>query len=311
MSDAYKQALEGAVVFDQSDRGKIIVSGADAKSFLHNLSTNDIKSLKPGMGCEAFFATAQAKAVSFARIFCDNSSGSEYFWLDLEPGQASKLVKHLDRFIISEQVELKEVSAEYGLWHVAGPDADNILTKTGLHEQHATRPCDRLNVAGWDVICPRKESEQLREFLTQGGAIPADLEVFNVLRIEAGIPVYGIDIDENRFVVEVGRTKQAISYTKGCYLGQEPIVMARDRGHVNRMMMGLRICFDEPLLPGTEVAQAEMAVGAVTSSIVSPRFGSIALAYIRRGFQAPGTTLQWTMAGSAGTAEVTTLPFVT
>src|SRR5262249_35063588 len=104
MSDAYRQALESAVVFDQSDRGKIIVSGADARSFLHNLSTNDIRSLKPGTVCEAFFATAQAKAVSYARIFCDSSSGSESFWLDVEPGQASKLLKHLDGFIISEQV---------------------------------------------------------------------------------------------------------------------------------------------------------------------------------------------------------------
>ena len=310
MSDAYKQTLEGAVIFDHSDRGKIIVSGPDARSFLHNLSTNDIRSLKPGTGCETFFATAQAKAVSYARIFCDSSGGPDCFWLDVEPGQASKLVKHLDRFIISEQVELKEVSAEYGQWHVAGPDANNILTKTGLHEQHGTRPCDRLSVPGWDVLCSCKEREQLREFLSQAGAIPVDSEVFNVLRIEAGMPVYGIDIDENRFVVEAGRTKQAISYTKGCYLGQEPIVMARDRGHVNRMLMGLRICFDEPLPPRTKLARAEMEVGEVTSSVVSPRFGSIALAYIRRGNQAPGTELQWTLAGSVGTAEVVALPFV-
>ena len=311
MSNAYRQALEGAVVFDQSDRGKIIVSGTDARSFLHNLSTNDIKSLKPGTGCEAFFATAQAKAVSYARIFCGNAGGSESFWLDVEPGQAEKLVKHLDRFIISEQVELADVSAEFAQMHVAGPNAENALRAAGLLGQNETRRCDRLILPGWDVMCKQNDSESVRELLDRAGAMPAAEEEFNVLRIEAGMPIYGIDIDENRFVVEVGRTRQAISYTKGCYLGQEPIVMARDRGHVNRMLLGLKFRSHEPMPAGTKLTRDDKEVGEISSSVISPRFGGIALAYIRRGNQEPGTVLHWTIAGLEGTAEVAWLPFST
>src|SRR5262249_30626853 len=241
MSDAYQQAREHAVFFDLSDRGKIVVSGPDARTFLHNLSTNDIKNLRPGTGCEAFFATAQARAVAYALIFCEKADGQELFWLDVEPGLAEKLVKHLDRYIISEQVELADRSAEFGQWHVARPEVESILTAAALGTDIRLRPWDRLDVLGRDILCPRADNERVRQALSAAGAAHAGPDIFNVLRVEAGVPIYAIDIDDNRFVVEVGRTQQAISYTKGCFLGQEPIVMARDRGHVNRMLMGLRV----------------------------------------------------------------------
>ena len=309
MSDAYQQALTGAVVFDHSDQGKIIVAGPDARAFLHNLSTNDIKNMKPGTCCEAFFATAQAKAVAYARIFFDASDDKEFFWLDLEPGQNQKVFTHLDRYIVSEQVELSDVTEDYCQWHVAGPGAEKVLEKPAIPASGSTRRCQRLNLPGWDVLCRRGDSQQLLTLLTGNGAILAGPEVFNVLRIEAGMPVYGIDIDENRFVVEVGRIKQAISYTKGCYLGQEPIVMARDRGHVNRTLLGLRVRADETLPPGTKLTRDDKVVGEVTSSEISPRLGTIGLAYIRRGNQEPGTLLQWTTDSRVGTAVVESFPF--
>jgi folate-binding protein YgfZ len=309
MPDAYAHVLENAAVFDQSDRGKVLVSGADARTFLHNLSTNDIKNLKPGMGCEAFFATAQAKAVAYVRIFCDELNGAETFFIDLDPGLSQKVTAHLDRFIISEHVEFADITAEYEQWHVAGPNAETVVNNSGLSALNQTRRCDRLGVPGWDILCKTDACEQTSALLAESGATQAGPDVFNILRIEAGMPVYGVDIDENRFVVEVGRTKQAISYTKGCYLGQEPIVMARDRGHVNRTLLGLRVRAAEPPLPGTKLTRDGKEVGDVTSSVASPRFGTIALAYIRRGNQDPGTVLEWTIDGRTGAAEVASLPF--
>jgi folate-binding protein YgfZ len=144
----------------------------------------------------------------------------------------------------------------------------------------------------------------------QAGARPAGLEAYNVLRIEAGTPVYGPDIDESRLVMEVGRTAQAISYTKGCYLGQEPVVMARDRGHVNRTLMGLRLREREVVPHGTRLLRDDKEAGQVASSVFSPRLGTaIALAYVRRGHQEPGTIVEVETSAGRRTAEVVSLPF--
>src|SRR5262249_22831333 len=134
-----------------------------------------------------------------------------------------------------------------------------------------------LALPGYDIFSGCAYRTELIEALCNAGAASAESETYNILRIEAGVPVFGIDIDDNRFVVEIGRTKQAISYTKGCYLGQEPIVMARDRGHANRSLMGLRVRATEQLPAGTKLLRDGKEIGEVTSSVVSPRFGSIAL----------------------------------
>lgn len=304
----YQGAREQAVFFDLSDRGKVVVSGSDSRTFLHNLCTNDVKSLHPGAGCEVFFATAQARAVAYGVIHCLEPIEQESFWLDLDPGLADKLVKHLDRYIISEQVELSDRSAEFAQWHVAGPVAKAVVDRAALTAGWQIRPWDRIGLPGYDVLSQLASKHAVRKALLDAGANSAGPEVYDVLRIEAGMPVYGIDIDDNRFVVEVGR-KQAISYTKGCYLGQEPIVMARDRGHVNRMLMGLRVHSQAPLPRGTKLTRDGKEVGEVTSSVVSPRFGTIALAYIRRGNQEPGTMVEHAIGGAAGTGEVVSLPF--
>src|SRR5262249_33594154 len=133
-----------------------------------------------------------------------------------------------------------------------------------------------------------KAAQTYWNWLKDAGAHPAGLEAFEQLRIEAGIPIFGKDIDEERFVVEVNRIPQTICYTKGCYLGQEPIVMARDRGHVNRRLFGIKIAGEEAVPAGTKLCRDGAEAGQVTSSVVSPRFGAIALAYIRRGSDQPG-----------------------
>jgi folate-binding protein YgfZ len=308
MGNEYQQAREHAASFDLSNRGKVVVSGADARTFLHNLSTNDIKALRSGTGCESFFATAQARAVAYGVVFCEEAEGLESFWIDLDSGLADKVVRHLDRYIISEQVELSNRSAELAQWHVVGLEAKAALDRAALGGSCRIRPWNRLDLPGYDVVCPTANKDTVHEALLDAGATPASSEIYDVLRVEAGMPTYGIDIDDNRFVVEVGR-KQAISYTKGCYLGQEPIVMARDRGHANRALLGLRVRSDAPLPRGTKLTRDGKQVGEVTSSVISPRFGTIALAYIRRGNQEPGTVVAYTIGGGAGAGEVVSLPF--
>jgi folate-binding protein YgfZ len=324
----YRQALEHAVVFDASHRGKVEVTGADAVLFLHNLCTNDIKNLPRGSGCEAFLTTAAARVVAYLLVYhVAQVDGSSALWLDTAPGTAEKVVKHLDHHLISEHVDLTDRSQEFAQVHVAGPQAQTVVQqalKTDVSAlgnlQHRTgdfgaigtcqvRCCAPLGLPGYDIVCLRERGPELWHALASAGARPAGLQAWGVLRIEAGTPAYGTDIDDNRLVMEVGRTAQAISYSKGCYVGQEPVVMARDRGHVNRMLLGLKVAAADPIPQGTVLFREGKEVGLVTSSVVSPRFGAIALAYIRRGHQDPGTLLEINVAGSERTAEVVRLPF--
>ena len=326
-ADAYWHARRHAVLFDVSERGKIEVTGKEAAMFLHNLCTNDIKNLAPGSGCEAFFTTAKAKVIAYALIYHRPSpEGQDAFWIDVDPNVADKLMKHLDRHLISEQAEFSDHIAEFGQLHLAGPESSAVLGKAS-HEatlslgelQHRTqtiaavacqtRRHDALGVPGYDLIFARDNTAAVRQALAEAGARSAGMDVLDVLRIEAGTPVYGLDMDDERAVMEVGRTKQAICYTKGCFLGQEPIVMARDRGHVNRTLLGVRFSGEEAVARLAKLLHDGQEVGQVTSSSWSPGLNaSIGLAYIRRGFQEPGRRLE--VEGAAGrTAEVASLPF--
>jgi folate-binding protein YgfZ len=145
--------------------------------------------------------------------------------------------------------------------------------------------------------------------LAQAGVPLASESIYEILRIEAGTPEFGKDIDENRLVFDIGRYPAAISFTKGCYLGQEPIVMARDRGHANRKLLGLIAASGDAVPPGAKVFRGDVEVGQVTSSAVSPRLGAIALAYLRRGHQEPGTAVEIDVGASRRTKEVSSLPF--
>lgn len=321
----YDAARSEAALFDVSDRGKVAVTGKEAAFFLHNLSTNDVKNLKPGAGCELFLATLKAKAVAHGYLYHQPDDGT--YWFDLPPSQAERVVQHLDHFLISEQVEFADRTAEFSQFHLAGPRVPEVLRQTFpelpelgelqmvLRPFGAGRPCQvrrhsPLGGLGYDVVCPSEQAGDVSEKLVQAGARPGSRDAYEVLRIEAGTPVYGVDIDDNNLVMEVGRTKQAICYTKGCFLGQEPIVRARDIGHVNRTLLGVRIAGEAPVPRGAKLFRAGQEAGQVTSSAWSPRLGTvIGLAYVRRGSQEPGTVLEVEAEGGRRTAEVASLPF--
>jgi folate-binding protein YgfZ len=314
------------MLFDRSDAAKIELAGPEALVFLNNLGSADVKNLAEGAGIEAFLTTAKARVVAHGIVLRVHRP-EPTLWFVTEPGQAERVLKHLDHYLISEQVELADRTSELALFRLVGASSAMVLStafEAPLPElapwQHVARSLGNIEViiqrqaaldlVGFDCYCPTAQSSELRQRLVSAGAVPAEPQAHEVLRVEAGWPVFGIDMDENRFVVEVGRTTQAISYSKGCFLGQEPIVMARDRGQVNRMLMGV-LCGPGPVLAaGTKLFHGETEVGQTTSSVESPRLGqTIALAYLRRGHQEPGTTLTVDPVLAGRQAVVCSLPF--
>ena len=323
-SHQYATAAKSAAFFDLSGSTKIELSGPEARSFLHNLCTNDVKNLAVGAGCEAFLTTAKARVI--AHVFVGHFTVHEQpvLWLDTVPGRAETLMRHLNHYLISEQVEIADRTQEWALHRVVGPETRPLLERTfqcdlsaltHLHHQAVSLPggqtgfvrrFNALSMPGFDVLSPQAAAGWVAGLdLLQG-----DPELHEILRIEAGLPAFGSDMDENRLVMEVGRNAQAICYTKGCFLGQEPIVMARDRGQVNRLLCGLKVAQGSALPRGGKLFKDGAEVGEVTSSAYSPCLDAIlALAYLKRGFQASGLELTLEPAGTARSAVVASLPF--
>jgi folate-binding protein YgfZ len=320
-----EQPRAGAVVFDQCPRGTVEVAGPDAPMFLHNLCSNDVRALPAGAGCETFLLTAKARVVAHGFAYrLDEKEPT--FWLDLVPGVHEAVYAHLDHHLISERLELLDRTRELGQVHLAGPEAlalagrvlgEGLADLADLHvrkvpldgEEYLARRNDRLGVVGLDMVGAAGRIGEVWDRLTAAGARPAGLAVYERLRVEAGRPEQGPDIDETTFAPDVGRTAQAISYAKGCYLGQEPVVMARDRGQVNRTLLGVKLPAVVP--PGSLLYREGKEVGRVTSSVHSMRLdGAIGLAYVRRGHQEPGTAVEVEVGGERRPAEVSALPFV-
>ena len=304
MTSDYQSATESAALFDLSDRSKIEVTGRDAREFLHNLCTQDVKNLPVGSSCEAFFTTNKARVIAHVWILHREAN---VLLLDFAAGQAEKLLQHLNRYLISEQAELADRTRDLAMARLVGPKAEEIATRADLTPVRRHR---LLALDGCDFICPAGDADGMKQRLIHAGAVQVSAETYNLLRMEAGLPEYGIDMDEDRLAVEVNRTNQAICYTKGCYLGQETIVMARDRGQVNRLMMGVKVATGEPLAKGTKLFRGNDEVGHATSSVFSPRVGQvIALAYLRRGSWDPGTELVVDPKTDGRAAVVSALPF--
>lgn len=325
----YEAAVSAAVLFDVSHFGTVTAIGREAGRFLHNLCTNEVLKLPVNSGCEAFFTSGQAKIAAYCVIYnVLEQDSSITYWIDAGPGMGAKLVQHLDRFIISEQVELADRTANFARMHLAGPRAGDILMKlfgkdvTGLLEhqlishEHAgsvlqIRKHTPLSVPGFDLLCPGDAANKLWQSLVAAGTRPAGLTAYEILRVEAGTPVFGQDIDDTNLPQEVNRTERTVSFTKGCYIGQETIARIRTYGHVNRTLAGLSADRDGWLAHGNKVTHNGKDIGSVTSGVFSPRLGkAIAMAYLRRGSQEPGTMVEVKCAGGAQLAQVTALPFI-
>ncbi|MBN9118290.1 MAG: aminomethyltransferase family protein [Planctomycetes bacterium] len=329
MTPDYAAATTSAALFDTSGAAKVLLTGPDAPMFLGNLSTNDVKNLPLGGGCEAYFCDPRAKVKFQTQIYHVRlGDGRHAMWVETTPDRNTELVQYLDRYLISEQVEIADRTGDFAQFHLAGPKAASVLAGAlgepvpplpefahmertfGKDATCSIRRRDPLGVPGFDIVCRTDVAEGVKRMLTAAGATPATGGTYETLRIEAGTPVFGKDIDDSRFVMEVGFAGRAVSYSKGCFLGQEPIVMARDRaGHVNRAFLGLKVLDGGPLPSGTKLFRDGQEVGLVTSSCDSPRLGApVALAYLKWKHQEPGTRMEAETPAGRQPVEVVGLP---
>jgi folate-binding protein YgfZ len=276
-----------------TDWTSVTFTGADRGAFLHNFCTNDVKRLQPGGACEAFLTDVKGKIIGHGLITCRD----EELVLVTVPGEATGIVEHLDRYLIREDVKLIDTTADRQLALVAGPKADELARTAG-------RPlfaCDWLgNIQAWLV-----EGEFSPKLLAEQRVLPCRAGAFHAARVEAGFPLYGIDFDRSNLPQEIGRDARAISFTKGCYLGQETVARIDALGHVNRRLVGVRLTSAEVPEPPLELTRDGVPVGKATSFVFSPRLNApLGLAIVRREASQPGTTLLT----AAGACEILALP---
>jgi len=321
-TDLYKAARERAATIDRSDRGRIVVSGADRASYLQGLLTNDVVALKPGEGCYAAYLTPQGRMISDMRVV---ETGDELF-LDVEEAVAAPLAERLDTLIFAEDAQVKNVTNDFALFGVVGPTStDVIVTATGVQVSSLTNQYDNLRegaltivrddafgVSGFDMYVDRAGAGPLREKLLAAGAMTASDATVEVLRVEAGRPKFGADMNTDTIPLEAGIEDRAISLTKGCYVGQEVIVRVLHRGHgrVARRLVGLLFADGSSPAKGDAVFSGDKQVGDVTSAVFSPTKGApIALAYVQRDYTSVGTELIVKTSQGTASARVHALPF--
>jgi len=303
----YATLSSGCGVLDRSERGKLALSGAQAKGFLQGQVTNDTEALVPGRGCYAAFLTPKGKMLGDLRIL---DTGAELL-LDTERVALQELFNMIRRFSIGYAVELHKRTLEAGLLSLIGPRADEVC-RAAFGERPGETEHD--HVLGGDVRLIRTDTgvdlwfeagrrEAVLAAVGEAGGEVVGEEAAEVLRVERGRPRYGIDLDESVIPQEAGLNERAVSFTKGCYVGQETVARLFYRGKPNRHLRGLRGA--ELLEPGAELSYEERTAARVTSAVVSPRLGPIALAFVRREVPV-GASMK---AGDGRVAEVVELPF--
>jgi folate-binding protein YgfZ len=301
----YRALTEGCGLVDRSERGKLALTGSEAKAFLQGQVTNDVEALETGQGCYAAFLTHKGKMLGDLRVF---DLGDELL-LDTERSALQELFNMIRRFKLGRDVEVHKRTLELGLLSLIGPETRRVAGADDLVEEHANRRAEIAGQAvvlvatdvGIDIFVPADGVEAVR-----GGvdATPVSAEAAEVVRIERGRPRYGIDVDDRVIPQEAGLNERAVSFTKGCYVGQETVARLHYRGKPNRYLRGLRL--SARVASGDVLRLGEKAVGRLGSVAVSPVHGPIGLALVRRE-AAPGDTL--TVGDRAATAEVVEVPF--
>jgi len=303
----YRALTEGVGLVDRSERGKLALTGAEAKEFLHGQVTNDVEALRPGEGCYAAFLTHKGKMLGDLRVL---HLGDELF-LDTERVALQELFNMIRRYKLGRDVELHKRTVERGLLSLVGPGAREAIgpAELGAREHdNATGEIGGVPVRlvttadGVDLICDADRTADLKAALA--GVPEVSEAAAEIVRVEAGRPRYGVDLDDTVIPQEAGLNERAVSFTKGCYVGQETVARLYYRGKPNRHLRGLRL--SAAAATGDVVRLGDREVGRLGSSLISPAHGPIALALVRRE-AAPGATVA---VGEAGvTATVVDLPF--
>lgn len=330
----YHVLRQAAAIVDRSARGRITVSGADRRSYLQGLLSNDIVALEEGTGCYATYLTAQGRMIADMRVF---ETGRNLL-VDLDGTLADSIAARWSQFVFSEDVQIANESrstAEIGVYGpasarvvaeaITGEDIDDAsqieatLRSLPLYGTHAwvrggneirVLASDEIGVRGFDLVVSESAKHDVEGMLHAAGAVSVGPAAVEACRVEAGTPLFRIDMTEDTIPLEAGIEDRAISLTKGCYVGQEVIIRVLHRGHgrVVRKLVGL-VFEGEGAVPaaGGKIFAGDREIGSLTSAVESPALGRpIALGYVHRDFVESGTAV--TVEGRAAT--VRGLPFV-
>ncbi|MGN6255666.1 MAG: CAF17-like 4Fe-4S cluster assembly/insertion protein YgfZ [Solirubrobacterales bacterium] len=305
----YRQLREECGLLDRSERGRLLVSGTEAAEYLQGQLTNDTEAIEPGEGLYAALLDRKGHMQADMRVL--RPGGGADLWLDTEPEGLEAARRHLGMYKIGRDVDVTDVTAERALLSLIGPRAVEVAGAAPLPENG----CEETTIggarclavgtaAGIDLFVPATERDRVWDALLEAGAVEVSPEAVEILRIEAGRPRFGAEMGTETMPAEAGIVEAAVSFTKGCYIGQETVARLHYKGKPNRHLRGLRL--SAPARPGTSLRLGDKEVGTLGGAAVSPALGPIGLAILRREAE-PGATLA---VGEDGvTAEVVALPF--
>jgi folate-binding protein YgfZ len=319
-----------AGLVDLSFRGRFCLTGADRVRLLNGQVTADIKALKPWTGTRAAFCGPKGRLVSDANVF----ALAEELLVDVEPGLTKPLIERLEHHIVAEDVQVVDAAPYYGLFSVTGPLAPEAIAKMSalanvptVNRETRANSCehgeiyvarhDRIGAPGFDLYAPADAMAWLWAetiaAVTGVGGRASGYRAWELARLEAGIPRFGVEMNETHLPPETGLERDAISYTKGCYTGQETIARVRTYGQVAKALRGLRFSTPNGKLPtrGAALKVDGKVAGNIVNAAWSPTAKArIAMGYLRREHYAPGTTVSVELPGGVEeTAVVEALPF--
>jgi folate-binding protein YgfZ len=317
---------EGAALVIPEDRARVAVSGKDRATYLQGLLTNDIAALAPGTGCYAAWLTPQGRMTTDMHVL----ESGDMILLDLPASTRESVLQRLDQFIFTEDVQLGDLTVTLASLEVHGPNAARVIEAvvpaaaslaaggqyanvrgTAGESPAVVARIDRLGVQGYTMYVDAARVGDVASALEGNGAIRVSADAVEIARIEAGYPLFGVDMDDDIIPLEAGIEDRALSMTKGCYVGQEVVIRVLHRGHgrVVRRLVGLRLEGGGAPSRGSRIHAGDRDIGFVTSSTVSPRFGPIALGYVHRDFVERGSTVEVESAAGRTRATVSALPF--
>jgi glycine cleavage system T protein len=322
----YEAARSQVGLFDLCHHSLLCFTGADRVSFLHGMVSNDVKALVPGKGIYAAFLDVNGKILADTRVFCTGDS----FLVDLWEPLKEKILAHLNRYLIADEVEIADLTAQYGMISLQGSKAELLLKELLRSEKVLSGELDhgtfqsgdaelrvirstRTGQEGYDLIIAVKDLasavSRIQEIGEKFSLRWVGAQAQEILRIEGGIPRYGVDMDETNLLLETG-LDESVSFQKGCYLGQEVIERIHSRGHVNKNLTGIALKGDTVAEQGDVVLAEKKDIGKVTSAILSPALQCpIALGYVHRDYLQPGTPVSIQRNGKVIPGEIRALPF--
>jgi folate-binding protein YgfZ len=305
----YRVLREGAGVLDRSTRGKLVLAGPDAIEFAQGQLTNDVAAIELGEGCYAALLDRKGHMQADMRVL---RLAGDRLWIDLEPETTAATKSHLSLYRVGLEVEISDLTAARAIVSVIGPAAGAVSGAEGLSPEHAHRELELGGTScravatdlGVDLICDPADAEPVIAALAEAGAEPVSAEAAEIVRVESGRPRFGREMSPATIPQEAGIIDRAVSFTKGCYIGQETVARLHYKGRPNRHLRGLRL--DAPVENGAQITFQGREVGRIGTAVVSPGLGPIALAVIRREAEPPARV----EIGEARVgAEVTELPF--